>query len=266
MPEDINGATAQNADAQATAEAQINDALDAALAQTDDAQGQGANYLTREEAEAQINQILNQVQGRAQNYYGNQVKQTRDELLNKTQSEVNSLINDLVQVLDPEQREALVALRDRRKAQETQQELQETLEYVNQLRSGQVQPGAPAQMAMSQDELGLLREEATDLIEGAGVSVQPNDNRLWAGWSPSMSYTQSVALMRKNLRGLKGQGKKPAPAAPRPQDQVPPPVDSAQLTPAGDYGSLGELARAFRDKQIDIDRYREVAAQKGWLR
>lgn len=262
------GATApQTQTQQATAAQQVNDALDAALANAEGTEpgSQGANYLTREEAETQLNQILNQVQGRAQNFYGAKVKETRDELLNKTQGEVNALINDLVQVLDPDQREALQRLRAERESVQTRQQLQETLDYVNKLRAGELQPGAPAQqMAMSPDEVTLLREEATDMLESSGVQAKPDDGRLWKDWHPGMNLTQTRALMRKNLRGLKANGAKP-PAKPSPQAAVPPSLGDAPLTPAGDYATLGELAKAFRDKQIGINEYREIAGKKGWL-
>jgi len=100
--------------------------------------------------------------------------------------------------------------------------------------------------------------------------VDVTDSRLWQGYSDNMSAQEALAVARRNLASVRpqppAQSPSPAPApTQRPQEVVPPTTANAPATPADDYASLGDLAVAFRDRQIDSSEYSRIARERNWL-
>jgi len=117
---------------------------------------------------------------------------------------------------------------------------------------------------MSPEELNVLRTSIEGMMSAAGITgVDVSDSRLWTGYSQNMSVTDALGVASRNLQSVKQQPA--APAQSTPSQAVPPSTASAPATPADDFQSLGDLAIAFRDKQIDSTTYSRLARDKGWL-
>lgn len=260
MTTQSDGATAQNAEQNTSTEDAVRQAAEAATANSEnDALEQRLDQLLETRLDRfgnRITEIEKREQGRAQQFWNTKLKEDRDELA--------QFMGDVSQVLDEDQREQLDAIRENRR----RQMLEEKLERFER---GELQAPAAQQAAMSQSDVDILRSSVETMLDAAGITgVDVTDSRLWQGYSDSMSAKEALAVARRNLASVRPQSpaqqpaQQPAPTQ-RPQEVVPPTTANAPATPADDYASLGDLAVAFRDRQIDSSEYSRIARERNWL-
>lgn len=205
-----------------------------------------------------VKTAVDQAQGRAQQFYGEKLKEDRGELA--------QFMGDLTQVLDPEQQEALDALRERRRIESVDKRLKDFEE-------GKLTPQAPAAAAapaaapaMSQDDANALYESVDGFIEASGLDIKPSDEAVWKGYTLDMPLQQAVSVARKNIKAMRtAAAPAPTPAA-TPATAVPPTTAGAESIPAQQYDSLSDLAAAFRDREINSIEYSRIARDNDWLR
>ena len=254
-----DGATAQNAEQNTSTDEAVKAAVNTATANSEESLDSKLDQLLTQRldqfgktTESRIAEIEKREQGRAQQFWNNKLKEDRGELA--------QFMGDVSQVLDEDQREKLDAIREDRR----RKDLEDKLERFER---GELQP-AQQQAVMNAQDLDVLRTSIEGMMSAAGISgVDVSDSRLWKGYSQNMSVTEALGVASRNLESVKQQPATPAQPAtqPNPKEVVPPSTASAPATPADDFQSLGDLAVAFRDKQIDSTTYSRLAREKGWL-
>ena len=247
---DSNGVSAAAAEAsssndndQATIQSQIDSVLDQRL----DQYGQ------------RIQDIEKQEQGRAQQWYGEKLKETRTQ----DRDDIANFMSDLTLVLDEDQREQLTELQATRQ----NQNLQSRIQTLEQQLEGQPQ-AASSPPALSQSDAQALFDATQGFIETAGLNISPEDSRLWAGYQNGMSLQQAINVARRNIKTVSPSLTTPTPEAKpaeAPQQRVPPSTASAPTSPADSFDTLAELAVAFRDREINSQDYARISRERGWL-
>jgi hypothetical protein len=235
-------ASSSNDNNQATIQSQIDSVLDQRL----DQYGQ------------RIQDIEKQEQGRAQQWYGEKLKETRTQ----DKDDIANFMSDLTLVLDEDQREQLTELQATRQSQN----LQSRIQTLEQQLEGQTQAVSPP--AMSQTDAQALFDATQGFIETAGLSISPEDSRLWAGYQNGMSLQQAINVARRNIKTVSPSPTTPTPEAKpaeAPQQRVPPSTVSAPTSPADSFDTLAELAVAFRDREINSQDYARISRERGWL-
>lgn len=260
MTTQSDGATAQSAEQNTSTDEAVKIAADTATANSKESLDSKLDQLLTQRldqfgrtTENRIAEIEKREQGRAQQFWNDKLKEDRSELA--------QFMGDVSQVLDEDQREQLDALRGERRRKDIEDRL-------DRFERGELQPAAQQQTVMSPEELNVLRTSIEGMMSAAGITgVDVSDSRLWAGYSQNMSVTDALGVASRNLQSVKQRPAPPAqPATPaNPKEAVPPSTASAPATPADDFQSLGDLAVAFRDKQIDSTTYSRLARDKGWL-
>jgi len=236
-------ASSSNDNDQATIQSQIDSVLNQRL----DQYGQ------------RIQEIEKQEQGRAQQWYGEKLKETRTQ----DRDDIANFMSDLTLVLDEDQREQLTELQATRQ----NQNLQSRIQTLEQQLEGQPQATASSPPAMSQADAQALFDATQGFIETAGLSISPEDSRLWAGYQNGMSLQQAINVARRNIKTVSSPTT-PAPEAKpaeAPQQRVPPSTASAPTSPADSFDTLAELAVAFRDREINSQDYARISRERGWL-
>lgn len=260
MTTQSDGATAQSAEQNTSTDEAVKIAADTATANSKESLDSKLDQLLTQRldqfgrtTENRIAEIEKREQGRAQQFWNDKLKEDRSELA--------QFMGDVSQVLDEDQREQLDALRGERRRKDIEDRL-------DRFERGELQPAAQQQTVMSPEELNVLRTSIEGMMSAAGITgVDVSDSRLWAGYSQNMSVTDALGVASRNLQSVKQRPAPPTqPATPaNPKEAVPPSTASAPATPADDFQSLGDLAVAFRDKQIDSTTYSRLARDKGWL-
>ena len=255
-----DGATAQSAEQNTSTDEAVKTAADTATANPEQGLDSKLDQLFTQRldqfgrtTETRIAEIEKREQGRAQQFWNDKLKEDRGELAR--------FMGDVSQVLDEDQREQLDALREERRRKDIE-------DKIERFERGELAPATQKQEVMSAQELNVLRTSIEGMMTAAGISgVDVSDSRLWTGYSENMSVTDALGVASRNLQSVKQQPATPAPPAPQtnPRQAVPPSTASAPATPADDFQSLGDLAVAFRDKQIDSTTYSRLARDKGWL-
>ena len=236
-------ASSSNDNNQATIQSQIDSVLDQRL----DQYGQ------------RIQDIEKQEQGRAQQWYGEKLKETRTQ----DRDDIANFMSDLTLVLDEDQREQLTELQATRQ----NQNLQSRIQTLEQQLEGQSQT-ASSPPAMSQTDAQALFDATQGFIETAGLNISPEDSRLWAGYQNGMSLQQAINVARRNIKTVSPSPTTPTPEAKpaeAPQQRVPPSTASAPTSPADSFDTLAELAVAFRDREINSQDYARISRERGWL-
>ena len=208
----------------------------------------------------QVQDVEKREQGRAQQWYGDKLKEARGE----DREELAGFMSDLTLVLDEEQREQLEELRGQRENQQLQGRI-DALEQ--QLQGGGAQATASA---MSQTDAQALYDATQGFIEASGLDITPDNSSLWAGYQNGMSLQEAINVARRNIKTVTAASRtatlppaeKPAEI---PQQRVPLSTARAPTTPADSYDSLGELAIAFRDREINSQDYTRISRERGWL-
>ncbi len=264
-----NGAKAQQQDAATQPTGDDNGVAAAAAAASASNTEPSIDERIESVLESRLNQYGERVreieireQGRAQQWYGDKLKEVREQ----DRQELAGFMGDLTLVLDDDQRERLDELRAERENQQLRDE-------VARLRQTVEQPAPAQQVAMSESDGLALRSATEAVIEAAGLGITPDAPELWQGYTASMDLRQSIALMKQNSKALISQAKTPEPVGEvvpqeppvTPAQRVPVSTNSAPSTPANQYDTLGELAIAFRNKEINSKQYAELAKESGWL-
>lgn len=235
-------ASSSNDNNQATIQSQIDSVLDQRL----DQYGQ------------RIQDIEKQEQGRAQQWYGEKLKETRTQ----DRDDIANFMSDLTLVLDEDQREQLTELQATRQ----NQNLQSRIQTLEQQLEGQPQT-ASSPPALSQSDAQALFDATQGFIETAGLNISPEDSRLWAGYQNGMSLQQAINVARRNIKTVSSPTTPTPEAKPAeaPQQRVPPSTASAPTSPADSFDTLAELAVAFRDREINSQDYARISRERGWL-
>ena len=235
-------ASSSNDNNQATIQSQIDSVLDQRL----DQYGQ------------RIQDIEKQEQGRAQQWYGEKLKETRTQ----DRDDIANFMSDLTLVLDEDQREQLTELQATRQ----NQNLQSRIQTLEQQLEGQSQT-ASSPPALSQSDAQALFDATQGFIETAGLNISPEDSRLWAGYQNGMSLQQAINVARRNIKTVSSPTTPTPEAKPAeaPQQRVPPSTASAPTSPADSFDTLAELAVAFRDREINSQDYARISRERGWL-
>jgi len=268
MTTEKTGATAQQPDAAKQSKGNDNGVTAAAAA----ASAEPTEVNLEERIDSVLSTRLNQYgqrvaeverreQGRAQQWYGDKLKETRTQ----DQADLAGFMSDLTLVLDDEQREKFDDLRTNRENDNLRQRIQ-------QLEDGPAQAPATEQV-MSEADGRALRDATEAVIEVSGLTIGATDARLWQGYDVAMSLPDTIRLMRRNVKAISEV--KPAPAVegapstggppPTPTDRVPVSTNAAPKTPVNQYSTLGELAIAFRNREINSTQYASIAKEEGWL-
>ena len=248
---DSNGVSAAAAEASSSNDnnqATIQSQIDSVLNQRLDQYGQ------------RIQEIEKQEQGRAQQWYGEKLKETRTQ----DRDDIANFMSDLTLVLDEDQREQLTELQATRQ----NQKLQSRIQTLEQQLEGQSQATASSPPAMSQADAQALFDATLGFIETAGLSISPEDSRLWGGYQNGMSLQDAINVARRNIKTISPSPTTPAPEAKpaeAPQQRVPPSTASAPTSPADSFDTLAELAVAFRDREINSQDYARISRERGWL-
>ena len=198
-----------------------------------------------------IENVFNKYQGTQNNWNANRMKQIEDNL--------NSRVD-----------EALRPFRDMsikmEQAQVDQLEPEEQVEYWK--NKAQTPAEAPQQQQKQQEELSAdeklsLANNVTQLITQNKLQMTHLDNRIWEGATTGMTAEQYYTLAQNNIGRLKTA---PAPT-PTPAPATPPPTtQEAPSQTTSPIETKSEAVEAFQRGDINIDEYRSIGSEKGWLR
>ena len=200
-----------------------------------------------------IENVFNKYQGTQNNWNANRMKQIEDNL--------NSRVDD-----------ALKPFRDltskMEQAQIEQLEPEEQVEYWR--NKAQTPADAPQQQQQQQQELSVdeklnLANNVTQLITQNGLQMTHLDNRIWEGAMTGMTAEQYYTLAQNNISRLKttpstAPAATPAPATPPPTTQEAPSQTTSPIE------TKSEAVEAFQRGDINIDEYRRIGTEKGWMR
>jgi len=200
-----------------------------------------------------IENVFNKYQGTQNNWNANRMKQIEDNL--------NSRVDD-----------ALKPFRDltskMEAAQIEQLEPEEQVEYWR--NKAQTPADAPQQQQQQQQELSVdeklnLANSVTQLITQNGLQMTHLDNRIWEGAMTGMNAEQYYTLAQNNISRLKtapapAPARTPAPATPPPTTQEAPSQTTSPIE------TKSEAVEAFQRGDINIDEYRSIGTEKGWMR
>jgi aspartokinase len=151
-------------------------------------------------------------------------------------------------------------------AQVDQLEPEEQVEYWK--NKAQTPAEAPQQQQKQQEELSAdeklsLANNVTQLITQNKLQMTHLDNRIWEGATTGMTAEQYYTLAQNNIGRLKTA---PAPT-PTPAPATPPPTtQEAPSQTTSPIETKSEAVEAFQRGDINIDEYRSIGSEKGWLR
>ena len=200
-----------------------------------------------------IENVFNKYQGTQNNWNANRMKQIEDNL--------NSRVD-----------EALRPFRDMsikmEQAQVDQLEPEEQVEYWK--NKAQTPAEAPQQQQKQQEELSAdeklsLANNVTQLITQNKLQMTHLDNRIWEGAMTGMNAEQYYTLAQNNISRLKT-APAPAPAATPAPATPPPTTQEAPSQTTSPIETKSEAVEAFQRGDINIDEYRRIGTEKGWMR
>lgn len=263
--------TENSAKAQTTASDDgLDEAIQKAIEQTEEASDAPVTASQLDSIlQDKLKPVFDQVQGRAQTFYGNRLKEETSTIRQESEAQLAQVIADFTEILDEDQREEFARLQQARRAEAQQKRMNEALDYIAEQKKAAASKPRPAEMKMTQDEVALLNEEASDLIDRDSLNgISPESPQLWQGWNPSMTYTQSMAVLKRNVRTLRKSNKPATPPArqARAQDAVPPSLTDAPVVADPGVMTLGEAAQAVRTGGMTSGEFRELGKKKGWFR
>lgn len=206
--------------------------------------------LTREDVEKILEErktAFDNAQGRAQQYTNQKVQEIQDG----AKAQIKEFMNDFSSILDEDQMDVLnqkIADRERLAKEEKINQL------IDKMDNPQSQ-GSNLTPENLEDLDSVVRDTASTL--GLTTLDVRKDNRVWEGWSQTMSFSQSVKLANQNLKKI-AQTKKVKPEAESSVQRVPPSTQGAPTQPKKAYRSLGDLSKAFSSGQISVEDYRKM--------
>ena len=200
-----------------------------------------------------IENVFSKYQGTQNNWNANRMKQIEDNLTSKVDDALKPF-RDLTSKME--------------QAQVEQLEPEDQVEYWR--NKAQTPADAPQQQQQQQVELSAdeklnLANSVTQLITQNGLQMTHLDNRIWEGAMTGMTAEQYYTLAQNNIGRLKTTPA-PAPAATPAPATPPPTTQEAPSQTTSPIETKSEAVEAFQRGDINIDEYRSIGTEKGWLR
>ena len=200
-----------------------------------------------------IENVFSKYQGTQNNWNANRMKQIEDNLTSKVDDALKPF-RDLTSKMEQAQIEQL--------------EPEEQVEYWR--NKAQTPADAPQQQQQQQQELSVdeklnLANSVTQLITQNGLQMTHLDNRIWEGAMTGMTAEQYYTLAQNNIGRLKTTPA-PAPAATPAPATPPPTTQEAPSQTTSPIETKSEAVEAFQRGDINIDEYRSIGTEKGWMR
>ena len=200
-----------------------------------------------------IENVFSKYQGTQNNWNANRMKQIEDNL-NSRVDEALKPFRDLTSKMEQAQIEQL--------------EPEDQVEYWR--NKAQTPADAPQQQQQQQVELSAdeklnLANSVTQLITQNGLQMTHLDNRIWEGAMTGMNAEQYYTLAQNNISRLKT-APAPAPAATPAPATPPPTTQEAPSQTTSPIETKSEAVEAFQRGDINIDEYRRIGTEKGWMR
>ena len=200
-----------------------------------------------------IESVFNKYQGTQNNWNASRMKQIEDNLQTKVDEALkpfrdltSSMEQARVEQLEPEDQVDYW----RNKAQ--------TPEDTSQQQQQQ-------QQELSDSERLGLANSVTQLITQNGLQMTHLDNRIWEGAMTGMTAEQYYTLAQNNIGRLRTTPA-PAPAATPAPATPPPTTQGAPSQTTSPIETKSEAVEAFQRGDINIDEYRSIGTEKGWMR
>ena len=200
-----------------------------------------------------IENVFNKYQGTQNNWNASRMKQIEDNLQTKVDEALkpfrdltSSMEQARVEQLEPEDQVDYW----RNKAQ--------TPEDTSQQQQQQ-------QQELSDSERLGLANSVTQLITQNGLQMTHLDNRIWEGAMTGMTAEQYYTLAQNNIGRLRTTPA-PAPAATPAPATPPPTTQGAPSQTTSPIETKSEAVEAFQRGDINIDEYRSIGTEKGWMR
>ena len=198
-----------------------------------------------------IENVFSKYQGTQNNWNANRMKQIEDNLTSKVDDALKPF-RDLTSTME--------------QARVEQLEPEDQVEYWR--NKAQTPADAPQQQQQQQVELSAdeklnLANSVTQLITQNGLQMTHLDNRIWEGAMTGMNAEQYYTLAQNNIGRLKTA---PAPAATPAPATPPPTTQEAPSQTTSPIETKSEAVEAFQRGDINIDEYRSIGTEKGWLR
>ena len=198
-----------------------------------------------------IENVFSKYQGTQNNWNANRMKQIEDNLTSKVDDALKPF-RDLTSKMEQAQIEQL--------------EPEDQVEYWrNKAQTPADAPQQQQQEELSADEKLNLANSVTQLITQNGLQMTHLDNRIWEGAMTGMNAEQYYTLAQNNIGRLKT-APAPAPAATPAPATPPPTTQEAPSQTTSPIETKSEAVEAFQRGDINIDEYRSIGTEKGWLR
>ena len=200
-----------------------------------------------------IENVFSKYQGTQNNWNANRMKQIEDNLTSKVDDALKPF-RDLTSTME--------------QARVEQLEPEDQVEYWR--NKAQTPADAPQQQQQQQVELSAdeklnLANSVTQLITQNGLQMTHLDNRIWEGAMTGMTAEQYYTLAQNNISRLKA-APAPAPAATPAPATPPPTTQEAPSQTTSPIETKSEAVEAFQRGDINIDEYRRIGTEKGWMR
>ena len=198
-----------------------------------------------------IENVFSKYQGTQNNWNANRMKQIEDNLTSKVDDALKPF-RDLTSTME--------------QARVEQLEPEDQVEYWrNKAQTPADAPQQQQQEELSVDEKLNLANSVTQLITQNGLQMTHLDNRIWEGAMTGMNAEQYYTLAQNNIGRLKT-APAPAPAATPAPATPPPTTQEAPSQTTSPIETKSEAVEAFQRGDINIDEYRSIGSEKGWLR
>lgn len=200
-----------------------------------------------------IESVFNKYQGTQNNWNASRMKQIEDNLEAKV-DEALKPFRDLTATME--------------QARVEQLEPEDQVDYWRnkaQTPEDTSQQQQQQQQELSDSERLGLANSVTQLITQNGLQMTHLDNRIWEGAMTGMTAEQYYTLAQNNIGRLRTTPA-PAPAATPAPATPPPTTQGAPSQTTSPIETKSEAVEAFQRGDINIDEYRSIGTEKGWMR
>jgi len=200
-----------------------------------------------------IESVFNKYQGTQNNWNASRMKQIEDNLQTKV-DEALKPFRDLTATME--------------QARVEQLEPEDQVDYWRnkaQTPEDTSQQQQQQQQELSDSERLGLANSVTQLITQNGLQMTHLDNRIWEGAMTGMTAEQYYTLAQNNIGRLRTTPA-PAPAATPAPATPPPTTQGAPSQTTSPIETKSEAVEAFQRGDINIDEYRSIGTEKGWMR
>jgi hypothetical protein len=200
-----------------------------------------------------IENVFNKYQGTQNNWNASRMKQIEDNLQTKV-DEALKPFRDLTSTME--------------QARVEQLEPEDQVDYWRnkaQTPEDTSQQQQQQQQELSDSERLGLANSVTQLITQNGLQMTHLDNRIWEGAMTGMTAEQYYTLAQNNIGRLRTTPA-PAPAATPAPATPPPTTQGAPSQTTSPIETKSEAVEAFQRGDINIDEYRSIGTEKGWMR